>query len=84
MTDKLPEFVEQWIEENTLFGCIDAELVRAFLAKFVLCDREPVGHVAPSSDGDAIVMTVAALRVPLDATTPLHAPATEVPGSNTC
>lgn len=58
MTDKLPEWVEKWVEDNELFGCIDAGLVRAFLAKFVLCERDSravlhckSGVLKPAQDG---------------------------------
>jgi hypothetical protein len=56
MTDKLPEFVEQWIAEVTEYRdngfnrpsmpCIDVDDLRAFLAKFVLCEREPAAWIS--------------------------------------
>lgn len=88
MTDKLPEFVEQWILQNECaleardkYGdshgvnvAIDAADLRAFLAKFVLCQRTssavmhvPTGALKLADDGAYWGTNWVAL----------HAPATE-------
>lgn len=89
MTDKLQDVVERFIHQNEVVyidRCnadgsaitgIDVDDLRAFLAQYVLCEKEPVGHAVPSRKGDAIVMTVAALRVPGNGTTPLYMQAKE-------
>lgn len=93
MTDKLPQFVDEWIAEHELFGCIDAGLVRDFLAKFVLCEKaSAVTVVLPEPDADEMLepdldVSMSGLeklqqeRQLLNAEyrIPLHAPATEVP-----
>lgn len=85
MTDKLPEWIEKFMRDSVHVGLgngsygegYNAALdhVAAFLAQYVLCEKEPVGHAVPSRKGDAITMAVAALRVSGDKTTPLHIPA---------
>lgn len=84
MTDKLPEWVEQWItakqfrtlkmtEVGSFEGqAVDVADLRAFLAKFVLCDRDPVLYTNGSGT---------TFYNPDDAAlpTPLHAPATKEP-----
>lgn len=86
MTDKLPQFVEDWIAQTTVtmqlnpkYSGVLEEDLRDFLVKFVLCEREPVGNASSDPESDAIVMTAAAMRIPSDKITPLHIPATEVP-----
>lgn len=79
MTDKLPQFVEDWIlkHEQDLYGSgtcwlnmIRADDLRAFLAQFVLCEREPVAHAVVAPDGNIRMWH----RSQFEAT-PLHDPA---------
>jgi hypothetical protein len=76
MTDQLPKFAENWIEEHELFGCIDAGLVRDFLAKFVLCERDS-SAVMHEHTGELVLAQDAAYWG--SNWIALHAPATEVP-----
>lgn len=72
-TENLPQFAEDWVAEHELFGCIDAGLVRDFLSKFVLCEREPFGYFKSEPFGwtDCAETDQGAW--------PLYTPAAEVP-----
>lgn len=69
MTDKLqdvvalPEWQERWISDHELFGCIDAGLVRAFLAQYVLCDKGQSYVI--HADGHPVVVSSPSFRVEL-------------------
>lgn len=80
MTDKLPEWIENWIAENscemesTRHQAVLVSDLRAFLAQFVLCKREPVAHAVVAPDGNIRMWH----RSQFEAT-PLHAPAKGLP-----
>ncbi len=89
MTDKLPDFVEAWIAENAdeaYFGIDAVQSVResdlrAFLAQYVLCDKEPIAF-SHDRQADVVCSATQKARYPntfQSFTDPLHAPATKEP-----
>lgn len=78
MTDKLPEWLESWLDENSIhpfagssFRAVSTYDLRAFLAQFVLCERDVVAHAVVAPDGNIRMWH----RSQFEATPPLHAPA---------
>jgi len=79
MTDKLPEWVEQWIAKysQAKHGMMIAECdVRAFLAQFVLCSHEVAALLDVSTGTPYKPKLTIEEAGPFQ---PLHAPATKEP-----